>query len=40
LQACKLGFSTQKIRYPILFEELRAARGTADTYGSLKNYQK
>jgi DNA replication protein DnaC len=28
LQACKLGYSTQKIRYPLLFEELRSAKGT------------
>jgi len=28
LQACKLGFPAQKIRYPMLFEELRAAKGT------------
>ena len=28
LQACKLGYPAQKIRYPMLFEELRAAKGT------------
>jgi DNA replication protein DnaC len=28
LHACKLGYATQKLRYPMLFEELRAAKGT------------
>jgi DNA replication protein DnaC len=28
LQACILGFSVMKIRYPILFEEIHAAKGT------------
>jgi DNA replication protein DnaC len=28
LHACKLGHAAQKLRYPMLFEELRAAKGT------------
>lgn len=40
LQACKLGFTTQKIRYPILFEELRAARGTGTYLRFLKKLSK
>lgn len=28
LQACIMGFSVSKIRYPLLFEEIRAAKGT------------
>ena len=28
LQACIMGFSVIKIRYPILFEEIHAAKGT------------
>ena len=40
LQACKLGFTTQKIRYPILFEELRAARGTGTYLQFLKKLSK
>jgi len=28
LQACVMGFSVAKIRYPILFEEIHAAKGT------------
>jgi DNA replication protein DnaC len=28
LQACMMGFPVAKIRYPILFEEIRAAKGT------------
>jgi DNA replication protein DnaC len=28
LQACKMGYATVKIRYPLLFEQVRAARGT------------
>jgi DNA replication protein DnaC len=40
LHACKLGFATQKIRYPILFEELRAAKGTGTYLRFLKKISK
>ena len=28
LQACRMGYATTKVRYPILFEEIHAAKGT------------
>lgn len=40
LHACKLGHATQKIRYPLLFEELRAARGTGTYLRFLKKISK
>jgi DNA replication protein DnaC len=36
LQACILGFSVIKIRYPILFEEIHAAKGTGTYLRYLK----
>jgi len=40
LHACKLGYATQKIRYPILFEEIRSARGTGTYLRFLKKIAK
>lgn len=36
LQACKMGYPVLKIRYPIFFEEVRAARGTGTYLKYLK----
>jgi DNA replication protein DnaC len=36
LQACIMGFSVAKIRYPILFEEIHAAKGTGTYLKYLK----
>jgi len=40
LQACKMGFSTRKIRYKNLFEEINAARGTGLYLKCLQRLQK
>lgn len=40
LHACKLGYGTQKIRYPLLFEELHAAKGTGTYLRFLKKVSK
>jgi DNA replication protein DnaC len=40
LQACILGFSVIKIRYPILFEEIHAAKGTGTYLRYLKKLAK
>lgn len=40
LQACKLGYAAQKIRYPILFEEIRSAKGTGTYLRLLKKVSK
>jgi DNA replication protein DnaC len=40
LQACILGFSVLKIRYPILFEEIHAAKGTGTYLRYLKKLAK
>jgi DNA replication protein DnaC len=36
LQACVMGFAVTKIRYPLLFEEVRAAKGTGTYLRFLK----
>jgi DNA replication protein DnaC len=36
LQACRMGFAARKVRYRILFEEIRAAKGTGTYLKYLK----
>jgi DNA replication protein DnaC len=40
LQACKMGYSTRKIRYKKLFEEINSARGTGQCLKHLEKLQK
>ena len=40
LQACKMGYSTRKIRYKKLFEEINLARGTGQYLKHLEKLQK
>lgn len=40
LQACKMGYSTRKIRYKTLFEEINNARGTGQYLKHLERLQK
>ncbi|MBD3317138.1 MAG: hypothetical protein GF344_15235 [Chitinivibrionales bacterium] len=40
LQACRLGFSSRYIRYPLLFEEINGARGTGQYLKFLKSMSK
>lgn len=40
LQACRMGFASRYIRYPLLFEEINAARGTGQYLKFLKSISK
>jgi len=40
LQACRMGFVTRVLRYPLLFEEVNAARGTGQYLKFLKTMAK
>ncbi len=40
LQACKMGYSTRKLRYKKLFEEVNSARGTGQYLKHLEKLQK
>ena len=40
LQACKMGYSTRKIRFKKLFEEINSARGTGQYLKHLEKLQK
>ena len=40
LQACRMGFRSRYVRYPLLFEEINAARGTGQYLKFLKDISK